>query len=502
MSQILPRLVQQTMQVLRERYVFSKANGTVEMTGPILSDIFMSKRSLLSYVDLKVILNRSSDEFCLMASEDGADYRVKLTDAYLKIRKVKVNPSISVAHEIALKKEPTIYPIPRVECKNFIVSAGNPSLRKDNLFNGLVPKTFVFGLVQSKVFNGALKRNPYNFQHFSVSSIGITINGEEMPFKPLQLSYGAAPKYIEAFSTLFSGTGRMYCRTGNDISREGFLDSYGHAPEYYRKSFGDLLKSHAWDFNRRKLQSALSNLEYKLSEVYFMFKEFIECSSDGKVKWLGNLNDLKAFMSALFGDVGKWSSPGGGAKSYRNDLISINWYIHKKALIFHDQLGIVLKNKLIDLSVNKISDPDKYNQLNDPEGDKDCMVCSRFSLDVMEIKSDLKQMSTLMKHFYRESTPAKRCSTDHLSSVNTCEVGIQTDIEFTQYPNQSGERCASRCNGLSTEFEGLKLDLVISESKIDNKIRINVDAINQVQAEFAIIQKSARRSCSTGRTLS
>ena len=41
---------------------------------------------------------------------------------------------------------------------------------------------------------------------------------------------------------------------------------------------------------------------------------------------------------------------------------------------------------------------------------------------------------------------------------------------------------------MSTEFEGLKLDLVISESKNDNKIRINGDAINQVQAEFAIIQ--------------
>ena len=93
-----------------------------------------------------------------------------------------------------------------------------------------------------------------------------------------------------------------------------------------------------------------------------------------------------------------------------------------------------------------------------------------------------------MKIFYHESTPAKHRSTDHLCSVNTCEVGIQTDIAFTQYPNQSGKRCASRCNELSTEFEGLKLDLVISESKIDNKIRINGDAINQVQAEFAIIQ--------------
>jgi hypothetical protein len=75
-----------------------------------------------------------------MASEGDADYRVKLIDAYFKIRKVKVNPSISMAHEIALKKGPAIYPIRRVECKSFIIPAGNPSLRKDNLFNGLVPK--------------------------------------------------------------------------------------------------------------------------------------------------------------------------------------------------------------------------------------------------------------------------------------------------------------------------------------------------------------------------
>jgi hypothetical protein len=47
-----------------------------------------------------------------------------------------------------------------------------------------------------------------------------------MLFKLLQLSYGAAPKYIEAFSTLFSGTGKMYYNTGNDISREEFPKGY------------------------------------------------------------------------------------------------------------------------------------------------------------------------------------------------------------------------------------------------------------------------------------
>ena len=166
---------------LKARYVFNRNSGIIEMIGPILSDIFMSERLLLSYVDLKVTLNRNSDEFCLTASEDGADFKVKLIDVYLKIRQVKVSPSISTAHELTLKKGPAIYPIRRIECKSFIIPAGNPSLRKDNLFNGLVPKSFVFGLVESAAFNGAYKRNPFNFQHFNASFLGLTVNGEEMP---------------------------------------------------------------------------------------------------------------------------------------------------------------------------------------------------------------------------------------------------------------------------------------------------------------------------------
>ena len=83
------------------------------MAGPIFCDVFFTERLLLSFVDLKVVLNRNGNEFCLMASEDDGDYRVKLTDAYLKMRKVR--PSITMAHEIA------IYAIRRVECKSFVI---------------------------------------------------------------------------------------------------------------------------------------------------------------------------------------------------------------------------------------------------------------------------------------------------------------------------------------------------------------------------------------------
>ena len=60
-----------------------------------------------------------------MASEAEVDYRVKLTEAYLKIRKVKVSPSISIACKLALKKGPAIYPVRCVECKTLIISGGN-----------------------------------------------------------------------------------------------------------------------------------------------------------------------------------------------------------------------------------------------------------------------------------------------------------------------------------------------------------------------------------------
>ncbi len=83
--------------------------------------------------------------------------KVKLTDVILKVRKVRVSPTVSMAHELALKKMAAIYPIRRVECKTFVMPA-NIQVRKDNIFTGNIPKTFVFGLVDAKGFSGDYKR--------------------------------------------------------------------------------------------------------------------------------------------------------------------------------------------------------------------------------------------------------------------------------------------------------------------------------------------------------
>ena len=55
---------------LNERYVFSRESRVLEMVGPLFCDRFRSERPLLSFVDLKDILNRNVKDFCLMACED------------------------------------------------------------------------------------------------------------------------------------------------------------------------------------------------------------------------------------------------------------------------------------------------------------------------------------------------------------------------------------------------------------------------------------------------
>ena len=43
---------------LKKRYAFNQESGVIEMAGPLFCDVFKSERLLLSFVDLKVILNR------------------------------------------------------------------------------------------------------------------------------------------------------------------------------------------------------------------------------------------------------------------------------------------------------------------------------------------------------------------------------------------------------------------------------------------------------------
>ena len=204
----------------------------------------MTDRLLLNMMDLRVVLNRSAPGFCLMDTTgdgtSGKPYLVKpkvqLSHVELKIRKVKLDQAVSDGIERTLKQTPALYPIRRVECKILTVPQNLPTTRQDNIFSGLIPKTFVVGFVTADAAGGVYGKNPYNFAHFGVTSLSLTANGEEIPFKQLTLKYPKkangeidttageddALDFDEAYNTLFSGTGKIYSNAGLDIDRDDY----------------------------------------------------------------------------------------------------------------------------------------------------------------------------------------------------------------------------------------------------------------------------------------
>ena len=219
-----------------KRHTFIENSKKFTLSGPIFTDVFMSDRLLINMLDLKVVLNRSYNEFCLIdKNSTSKNPKVELTDVVLKIRKVKVDQAIRDSTEILLKQTPAIYPVRRVACKALSIAPGLPNVRLDNIFSGLVPTSFVFGLVDSNAYTGEYGKNPFNFKHYDISTITLSVNGEEIPFKQLRLKFPnpsdteskkKTVDFIQAYNTLFSGTGKMFSNMGLDITRDDYPQGF------------------------------------------------------------------------------------------------------------------------------------------------------------------------------------------------------------------------------------------------------------------------------------
>lgn len=210
---------------LQSRYNFIKESSIVEMMGPLHSDFFKQDRLLLNGVGLRIRLNRSKNAFCLMSSVPDAAYKVIISHASLFVRKVLVSPDTFLGHVEALKHAPALYPIRRVQCKVLSIPRGNMSFTPDDVFLGQIPKRIVLALVENEAFNGAYKKNPFNFQHFKATQVGVYVNGESMPMKALQLNFDQN-QYLSGYMSLFSGLGLLYHDQGNAISREEYPEGY------------------------------------------------------------------------------------------------------------------------------------------------------------------------------------------------------------------------------------------------------------------------------------
>src|SRR5262249_44864306 len=131
---------------LKKRAEFIKGSKPVDMMGNLHLDLMHMERYLLNNINMKITLNHTKPEFCLMAPATGTtSYIIKFEEATLFLRKVRVAPGVLLGHEHALTKATAKYPHRNVEVTSFTIPANALNITRDSLFQGRIPQELIVG---------------------------------------------------------------------------------------------------------------------------------------------------------------------------------------------------------------------------------------------------------------------------------------------------------------------------------------------------------------------
>jgi len=117
---------------LAKRRTLARQSREFDMMGRLHADLFFQERFVLNEVGVKIKLIRSRDAFCLM----GAASKVRIIHASMFVRKVKLMPSVFLAHAKTMENGTAKYPIRSVVCKTFAVPQNYLDVTHEKLFSG------------------------------------------------------------------------------------------------------------------------------------------------------------------------------------------------------------------------------------------------------------------------------------------------------------------------------------------------------------------------------
>lgn len=212
--------------VHRSRYF--AGSRSVDLEGPILSDVFQLDRFLLNQVAVGIKLYRTRSDFCLMSKEESADYNLVIEDIVLKACKIAVNPAVIYGQAEIMKTTNAKYPYTKTEVKLLTIPNGNISFTYDNLFQGLRPNRCCIAFVKSLAVSGNFQLNPFNFDNFNLTQIGLFVDGVPVGGNVMKLNFDASSgrTIIPAYNSMFEVTNKWMRDADNQIDRIDYAGGY------------------------------------------------------------------------------------------------------------------------------------------------------------------------------------------------------------------------------------------------------------------------------------
>jgi len=195
-------------------------DGTTEAEGSLAIDIFQQSKPLLNGVQIEIKMYPQNQDFILCSQQETA-FRFIIEEACLKICKLTPAPSLLLAYSEMLMRHPAVYTYHKAEVKTCELQAGLLYFTQESLFQTDVPSNVICGFLDADAFQGRKNKNPFDFMSLELSSLGLFLDEESFPGRPLKLNY-KEKQYLEGYSTLFNELGHGTGLISRDDYREGY----------------------------------------------------------------------------------------------------------------------------------------------------------------------------------------------------------------------------------------------------------------------------------------
>ena len=169
-------------------------------------DLFHQDSDIPPNTDIRIRLIPHRVQFYLMANVNNIAYNLRITNLRLWLRTREVSSTCLLLHQSQLHSGSSYrIAMPSVRIKTLSIPANALRHEFDNIYMGILPHRILLAMVNDGNMSGQWQSNPFNFEHFGLSSLALRVNGEQIPRVAYQPDFGDdAHDYKREFCSLLS----------------------------------------------------------------------------------------------------------------------------------------------------------------------------------------------------------------------------------------------------------------------------------------------------------
>ena len=166
-------------------------------------------------IDLELYLNDNS-LFLFGTPDTGTTVNKKIptlgaNDLFVTLwmKKVTLHANVydRLVKERSLSKRNVIYPVVRSDIRTYSFDGRSTRWSQDNVFLNKVPIKVMIGLMHSTNYNGSLQYYSFAYEKFGVTRVRQRIDGEEYPYRVLELVGNSQAKDLIGYDRFLTASG-------------------------------------------------------------------------------------------------------------------------------------------------------------------------------------------------------------------------------------------------------------------------------------------------------